>query len=518
LAAAAVGLAPGSAGAAGFADTAGCDEQQAFVEGDEAAVRARLPERYEPVRTSAGRPLVFARALRCDAVTLGERSRQAVMASYGVVVESPDGRGCASDAPAAGTVKGDEPPICNWYTLAWLSNDRRVVDWLREGTPSFPAFHVEQLAFDLTAFGAGRAGAAFSFSAASPSPSPFAMEASTRPRPGPLSVRGGYWFDSPQGTVKVALSTDDLTSGDATGVARAGRGSELAALLGAEERPYVPGYSAFAAERWDHASYRKQLYDAPAGPGAGAGDGFAGSCSVQGTVTFEPPASYYRKPLDYAYESAGTCSGTLNGREIADAPVELRQAGRSEGSCASARTTSPGTGSIVFASGELIRYTLDFSSTGTEIDFTLYGERSGQAAGKGSFLTSRTPPDVTARCAGEGASEVPMDMTLTTESQLVSEPPARTHPGTPVRPQLLLAVSPPAVRSGRTSRYAFRVTAAGRAIRGALVRFAGRAIRTDAAGRASLRVTLHRPGAHPARAVKRGFLSARSAVAVRHRR
>src|SRR2546430_1766653 len=149
LAAALVGGGVASAGAGSssnrslrhsFIVTAGCQEHQAFVDGDEGAVAARLPKRYTPVRDPQnGRPLLFVRALRCSKVTIDGRTAPATMASFGIVIESPDGRGCASGAPGVGTVKGDAPPACNWYTLFWLANDRRVIRWLRDGTPGFRA-------------------------------------------------------------------------------------------------------------------------------------------------------------------------------------------------------------------------------------------------------------------------------------------------------------------------------------------------------------------------------------------
>jgi hypothetical protein len=252
-------LAPAGAAASSPAVTTGCQEHQAFVDGDDGAVAARLPGRYTPVRDpSSGRPLLFVRALRCRGVTIDGRSAPAIMASFGVVVESPDGMGCASAAPLVGQIKGDLPPACNWYTLSWLANDRRVVSWLRSGTPGFPASYVPHLFFDLGGFDATRGGAPFHFQAPAPAPSPFTVDEIARERPGELAVRGGYWVDTRQGTVKLAFSTEDLTSGDATGVVRAAPGSELAALFGADERPYVPGYSFIAAERWGQASYRKE--------------------------------------------------------------------------------------------------------------------------------------------------------------------------------------------------------------------------------------------------------------------
>src|SRR4051812_4233274 len=119
-----------------FIATHDCQEHQAFVDGDQQAVAARLPRAYTPVTDGPpGPPLLFVRALKCQKVTLDGQTKPATMASFGVVVDSPDGRGCASGAPGVGGTKGDEPPVCNWYTLFWLASDQRVVDWLQRNTP-----------------------------------------------------------------------------------------------------------------------------------------------------------------------------------------------------------------------------------------------------------------------------------------------------------------------------------------------------------------------------------------------
>src|SRR3954447_25981092 len=106
----------------GFIATSDCAEHQAFIEGDDGAVAARLPKRYTALRDpGTGHPVLFVRALRCaDVAGDGERGR-VPMGSYGRVLGSPAGGGGASGAPAAGQGKGGVPPVCNWYVLACLS-------------------------------------------------------------------------------------------------------------------------------------------------------------------------------------------------------------------------------------------------------------------------------------------------------------------------------------------------------------------------------------------------------------
>src|SRR5204862_6165788 len=148
----------GGAGGASFVSATNCVEHQAFVDGDDAAVAARLPKHYTAVRDSgSGRPLVFARALHCEKGTLGGHTEPVTLASIGVVIESPDGVGCGSGIPVAGGPTGTQPPICNWYTLFWLSDSRQVVNWLRGGTPGVRATYAPDLVF--------KEGASFHFEA-----------------------------------------------------------------------------------------------------------------------------------------------------------------------------------------------------------------------------------------------------------------------------------------------------------------------------------------------------------------
>ena len=295
-----------------------CQEEQAFVDGDPAAVAARLPQRYTAVRDPVSHaPVLFMRAERCS-VQINGAASPATMASFGVVVQSPDGRGCASGVPVVGGGQGAMPPVCNWYTLRWFATSQPVVDWLQAGTPDFPAAYAPGLVFTLGGNDPTRGGAPFEFRAPAATQAPFAMHAITQQRPGTLIVRGGYWADTAAGTVKLAFSTDTLTSGSARGFVTAPPGTEVAALLGAPQRAYLPGYSALAAEQFSRGIYRKQV-DAPAQDA----HAFAGSCVVKGTVTFTPPATNVPQPLHYDYPAIGTCSGALDGRHIEKAGVRL---------------------------------------------------------------------------------------------------------------------------------------------------------------------------------------------------
>jgi hypothetical protein len=474
-------LTASSAGEANFVAAENCVEHQAFVDGDDAAVTARLPKHYTAVRDgSTGRPLVFARALHCEKTTIGGHTGPGTLASIGVVIDSPDGVGCGSGAPAVGGPTGTQPPICNWYTLFWLSDSKRIVDWLRAGTPGVRAIYAPNLVFN--------DGASFHFEA----PGRYSIDDVPHEQPGQISVRGGYWTDTPRGTMKLAISTDDLSGGGADGAVQAPAGSEMAALMGAPSREYAPGYSAFAAVRIGHGSYRKQLL----WPARNT-DSFDGSCSLQGQVKFDPPATNTQQPLTSSYDATGTCTGKLNGRSVSDAPVKLRNSGHAYAACTRAMTTAPWLGLLTFADGTRIGYTLDFTSVSTELTGTIYGDRSGHADARATFATQRTPPDVTVRCAGDGVKETPMDLSVTTKEPLVSD-----------RPRLNLSVKPRVVRAGRRTAFTFK------AAQGALIRFAGKHAVAGRKGRATIVAALRHPGVRRATATKAGFVTAHAAVRV----
>jgi hypothetical protein len=494
--------APAGAHAASYTTAEDCREHESFVHGDEAAVQARLPERYEPVRES-GKPLVFARAVRCAAFTVDGRSAPATLAMYGIVVETDDGRGCASGLRPVSDVKGDFPPACNLYALRWQVDDARLARWL-----PFPgAEHARGLEFVVEQHDPAKNGAPFRFRAPD-----WSIDAVGRERPGAISIRRAYKQATAGGIATMHFSSDTLVAGDATGTVSAPAGSDLATLMGATERGYAGPYGSFAAERFDAGVFRRQLAD---------GSGLSGECALKGDVTFDPRASYYDQVLNYTYDATGTCGET---------PVTLHLAGRAFGGCHAAHTTAPGEGTLTLATGERVDYTLDFTTEGTEVHATFYGERAGTAAVSTSFRTDRTPRDVAARCAGGGVTSTPMDGTLRTESPLAGDrrprgsqgatpPQAPPAGGAPrpldERPALRIAVRPTRVRAGRRRAFVFVVTTTeGRPVAGARVTLAGRAARTNARGVARLVARL-RPGRRTVRVAVPGTRPARATVVAR---
>jgi dienelactone hydrolase len=79
---------------------------------------------------------------------------------------------------------------------------------------------------------------------------------------------------------------------------------------------------------------------------------------------------------------------------------------------------------------------------------------------------------------------------------------------------LKLRARPRATVTGRRTRFRFQVTAAGRPVPRALVRFAGRRVRTNRRGRAAVRKRFGRAGLYRARATRSGMRSASARVRV----
>jgi hypothetical protein len=335
------------------------------------------------------------------------------VADWGIVVDTPDGQGCASGLPQVGPRKGDVPPICNWYTLALASDDKALGDWLRTGTPSIPATYDRHLTYrDGAVDATGRK--PFHFSGAG-----FTIDDTSSFNPGTVGLRGGYWFNTPlgsgnEGVVKMIVATDDLLTGPADTTLTAASGSALAHLMGATTRTTPPPYSQFGVIHAGHGVLRKQLFG-PRLRGERPLQSFSGSCAVQGDVTFNPPATNTQRPTAYSYDATGTCSGTVNGHDVSNAPVHLHQAGHADASCVQALAFPPGIGAFTFKDGSRIAYTLDFTSELTELDGTAYGARSGVANGHGSFLTQRSSPTITLDCGGAGLKKAPMDMSFATQ-------------------------------------------------------------------------------------------------------
>jgi hypothetical protein len=95
---------------------------------------------------------------------------------------------------------------------------------------------------------------------------------------------------------------------------------------------------------------------------------------------------------------------------------------------------------------------------------------------------------------------------------------AQPHPdlGQGAEPSLKLVARPARAEVGRPTQFLFTVSSmgGGRHVRGALITFAGNAVRTDRAGRAAIVITPRQTGRLLARAVSPGYFGAHAAVRV----
>ena len=262
-----------------------CQEVAAFVSAPAERVMRHLPAGWDRTftlqRDAFGNALLSVLAVRCDRVRVsaGDPGRPTTWSVFSAVVESPDGQDCFT----AGGVPKELVHLCNWYPFFWVADNPLLVDWLRHGTPSFPALYVAGLRYDEDfARGGGLSDPAFSFQAPAPTPSPFRMTADAGApllacEPPFLSVcsrfhpAGRYWFATGTGIVKVAVGGSDFRTGRAAdGRVAPEPGTAMADIFGADSRPFENA-GLFASNASEDASYTKEVVPRGFGPSNGGG-------------------------------------------------------------------------------------------------------------------------------------------------------------------------------------------------------------------------------------------------------
>jgi len=239
-----------------------CRERFVIVPGDDQAVGARVPAKYELARDAAGNPLLYVGAIRCERYTARGTTAPTTAAAFAAMIKSPDGVGCASQWPVVGDVKGDALS-CNLYVLFAAYDNPMVVSWLRAGTPDLPVHHVEALRFledDLDAAGLSTG---LRFHAGRPSPSPFDMDAVVRARPVETPFTATFWAETTSGTVRIRFQSGDVALGHAEGTLRVAPGSEMARLLGSATATGAAPFALIAGNRWRTASLTKDVIPSP---------------------------------------------------------------------------------------------------------------------------------------------------------------------------------------------------------------------------------------------------------------
>jgi len=115
----------------------------------------------------------------------------------------------------------------------------------------------------------------------------------------------------------------------------------------------------------------------------------SGACVISGSASFSPNGlTATPQSLTYNFGGTGTCSGTLNGAPITNAPVSASASGSGTLSCAASVSTG-GTGSLTFpAQGVTIGFGINLAGCGSEVGFTLTGNGGGAGAGHATFATN----------------------------------------------------------------------------------------------------------------------------------
>ena len=255
VAAAAAPAAPGSA------LLQKCRERFVIAPGDDAAVRARVPTKYELARDAAGKPLLYVTAITCERYVVGRTSRPTTAAAFAAMIKSPDGVGCTSQWPVVGPLKGDALS-CNLYVLFAAYDNRAVVSWLRAGTPDLDVRYVRQLEFRESDLDLASLGRRLEFKTGPRTSSPFQMDAVVRERPVETPFTATFWAETASGTVRMRFESANLALGEAQGMVRATRGSEMARLLADETAVGAQPFTIIAGNRWGHGSLTKVVLPA----------------------------------------------------------------------------------------------------------------------------------------------------------------------------------------------------------------------------------------------------------------
>lgn len=240
-----------------------CRERFFVGAGDEDVVRSLVPPQYELVRNASGAPLIRVAGQRCERYSVDGTTRSTTASFFAAFIESPDGKGCESNTPVVGEVKGDALPLCNNYILFWALDNPDVVRWGRRAVPGLPVSYVKDLSFVESDSGSPGSGATFRFEGEPPVPSPFVMDGIVRERPfeGPLTVV--FWWDGSEGTVKLTFQTEDIAFGGADLTLRPRAGSQMAKAFGTVTPAQELGWPPLSAVHWGRGELRMEVSDGP---------------------------------------------------------------------------------------------------------------------------------------------------------------------------------------------------------------------------------------------------------------
>jgi len=139
---------------------------------------------------------------------------------------------------------------------------------------------------------------------------------------------------------------------------------------------------------------------------ASAANTVSGVCTLSGTAGFNSPLKAQPGPNGYSFTGSGTCSGTLNGTPITNAPASASASGSGTLGCtASAAPTGTGTLTV---NGVAIGFQISLVGSGTEVTFALTGNSGGAGGGHASF--AQDAQQALTQCAGAGVSSLPFSV------------------------------------------------------------------------------------------------------------
>jgi hypothetical protein len=132
----------------------------------------------------------------------------------------------------------------------------------------------------------------------------------------------------------------------------------------------------------------------------------SGACTLSGTANFNSPLTAQPGPNGYSFTGSGSCSGTLNGAPITNAPASASASGSGTLGC-SASVSTGGTGTLT-VNGVQVPFQINLVGSATEVAFHLTGNSGGTGAGHASFALDAQ--QAASECAGSGASSLPFSV------------------------------------------------------------------------------------------------------------
>lgn len=133
---------------------------------------------------------------------------------------------------------------------------------------------------------------------------------------------------------------------------------------------------------------------------ASAANTVSGACDLSGTASFSSPLGLTPGSNGFTFDGSGTCSGTLNGAAITNAPASTTASGTGTLGCSASEGAGSGT---LYVNGAPVGFTFTLVGTASEIELAITGNSGGAGVGHATFLTGGTAG---AACLS-GASALP---------------------------------------------------------------------------------------------------------------